>query len=184
MADETHEQPITIHVNKETMEFLRLQLETTVRKRLLVGIGLPLGAGGVIAMVLALFLWLPEKVRTLVNESKQVETTIQSAVIEHLKSDDGHELVRRAVAETMSGAEAKKIVRDVAAPEVKRYLEENDRARTIVYEFFNQSPEGKQLVSELVKAQMESPAVRQQIRDAIDKGLQTALNSLKEDVQS
>jgi hypothetical protein len=183
MADEK-EQPMVIHVNKETIEFLRLQLETEVRKRLLVGIGLPLGGGGIIAMILALFLWLPEKVRTLVNESKQVETTIQGAVVEHLKSEDGHELVRRAVAEAMSGVEVKKIVREATAPEIKKYLEENDRARTIVFEFFNQSPEGKQLVADMVKEQMESPAVRQQIRDAIDKGLQTAMGALKQDVSS
>lgn len=183
MAEDS-QQPMVIHVNKETIEFLRLQLETDVRKRLLLGIGLPLGGGGIIAIILALFFWLPEKVRTLVNESKQVETTIQTAVVEHLKSDDGQELVRRAVGEAMSGVEVKKIVRDAAAPEIKRYLDENDRARAIVYDFFNQSPEGKQLVTDMVKAQMESPAVREQIRNAIDQGLRTAMNTLKSDIGS
>ena len=54
-------------INDETLELLRRRIESDVKRNFWLSIGGPVGAGGIVAFLLAIFVWLPGSVDDLIH---------------------------------------------------------------------------------------------------------------------
>jgi len=74
-------------INEPTSEYLKLKIEKDVRDRLFRYIGIPLGGGGLAALV-ALIFWLPNQMQLAAN-SDVVQSQIKKHVNDWMNSNDG-----------------------------------------------------------------------------------------------
>lgn len=57
-----------LYVNQATLELLRRQIESEVKGGFFRWIGLPIGGAGVVAILLTVFVWIPDKIEKMAKE--------------------------------------------------------------------------------------------------------------------
>ena len=75
-----------LYVNEATLELLRRRIESGVKANFLRSIGLPIGGAGAAAIVFALFFWIPEQIKPIVEG--------------YLASEGGQKFVRGQIEKT------------------------------------------------------------------------------------
>jgi hypothetical protein len=112
MADNESIKPDAI--NKETLELLQLRLESSIRGDFLKSVAIPIGGGGLVAIGLALWVWIPTQVREFFDKKAvqdQIEKTIQGNVEKYFKDDS----VQRTIAQQVQLQVAQEVKATVAA---------------------------------------------------------------------
>lgn len=93
------------HVNPATLELLQRRIESEVRNSFLKTVTLPIGGGGVAAIIVAVLLWVPQKVDSFLKDPGVQETvskTIQQQVSEYLKMGETQTALKENIREQTS----------------------------------------------------------------------------------
>jgi len=80
--------PDEFRVNQATIDYLKLHIESEVRDRLMKWIGLPFGGAGLIAVVIGVFWYLPDKMATTIQTNPRVEETIRATATSFLQPEN------------------------------------------------------------------------------------------------
>ena len=83
-----------LYVNDATLELVQRRIEGRVRRNFFVWVGGPLGGGGLAAVLLTIFVWIPGKIETILAESKAVETSLKTSVQKFLTTPKGEQFVQ------------------------------------------------------------------------------------------
>lgn len=104
-------------VNNATLELLERRISSNVRSDFLKSVTIPIGGGGLLAIVVSVFFWIPTKVEALLAQpemAEQITTLAEAQVKEEIKDDialavstfmtspQGEELLASAVTEAFS----------------------------------------------------------------------------------
>jgi len=76
------------YVNQATLELLRRKIESEVKGGFFRSIGLPIGGAGVVTILLTLFVWIPDKIGTVIEKNPVVQQNINSAAIAYLSDPE------------------------------------------------------------------------------------------------
>jgi hypothetical protein len=87
MANDESPAPKEFQINEATLDYLKLHIERQVSDRLVKWIGLPLGGGGLLAILFGLFYYLPDKMSTMIRTDRQVEEVIRTTATSFLQPD-------------------------------------------------------------------------------------------------
>jgi hypothetical protein len=143
-------------INKETLELLQLRLEHKIRGDFLKSVAIPVGGGGLVAIGLAIWVWIPSQVREVFENKRvqdQIERTIQDNVAEYFASE--------SVQTTM---------------EQRIRLQVNQSVDARLADYF-QSDDGRELVGRLVAessgAYFKTPEMEGQVRRIVTDYLNT-----------
>jgi hypothetical protein len=184
--------PDEFRVNQATLEYLKLRIESEVRDRLLKWIGLPFGGAGLLAVVIGVFWYLPDKMATIIETNPRVEETIRATATNFLQPDnEGGKFiaarlrshVSNAVSEYLGSDDWRGALNKQIGDQVGKYLGDDQRAQKLIADFF-QSEQGKVAITAAVVEKMRSPEVQKLVRDSIDKALAPALEALMHDLRS
>ena len=100
-----------LFVNEATLEYFKLQIESQVRERIFKWIGIPLGGGGLLAIVFAVWIWIPDKVAQFIDSSEVVSEQIGANVIDYLNDPEGGgRIVTSAVEKQFQSPEIRQVV--------------------------------------------------------------------------
>ena len=76
------------YVNEATLELLQRRIEANVRSSFLKTVTLPIGGGGILAILVAVFLWVPQKVESFLKDpsvKEMVDGNIQGQIDNYFK---------------------------------------------------------------------------------------------------
>jgi hypothetical protein len=79
------------YVNEATLELLQRRIEADVRSGFLKTVTLPIGGGGILAILVAVFLWVPQKVESFLKDpsvQKMVDTNLQDQIDDYFSRAD------------------------------------------------------------------------------------------------
>jgi cell fate (sporulation/competence/biofilm development) regulator YmcA (YheA/YmcA/DUF963 family) len=170
-----------LFVNDATLELLSKRIEADVKKGFFKSIGAPIGGAGIIAILYVLFSWIPSQLGQMIESMPGIRQTIQASVIDYLGDEDkGKKFILDQV-DLNSEKFVSKSVNDYMSSEKMAHTLQNiiDEKTSAYYK----SEESAKLVEQAIKSHMASEAVRQQIREAVDKALSPVLGSLSRDIE-
>ena len=68
-----------LYVNQATLELLRRRIESEVKGSFFRWIGLPIGGAGILAILLTVFLWIPDKISTIIENNPTVQERLNNS---------------------------------------------------------------------------------------------------------
>ncbi len=146
------------NVNKETLELLERRISANVRKTFLMAVTIPIGGGGLLAVIVTILTWLPQKVDTIVRETAH-SVDLDTKVVD--KVDD----VVREVA-------GKKVVPLV---QLQMTAEVREQVKSVVEEYLG-SDAGRQVLAGDVKKSV-GEALPALVQQALPTQLQKSFRS-------
>jgi hypothetical protein len=163
--------PAEFEVNTPSVEFFKLHLESDVRNRLLKTFGIPLGGGGILAIVAGLFWFLPAKVSEYIQTSEHVSGVIQEETERFLTKDPvGQGFILQSVAAYFRTPDAQHAL----STQVTQYLASNDQGRRLLEAFF-QTDQGRSAIAAAVQESFRSESIRSVITAAAAPAVEEAL---------
>lgn len=170
-----------LFVNEATLELLSKRIEADVKKSFFKWIGAPIGGTGIIAIIYVLFGWIPNQLGKIIEDVPGIQNTIQVSVIDYLGNEEkGKKFIREQVNLNSERFVSKAVVDYMAGEKMESDLQRIIEEQTSSY--YN-SEESAKLVEQVIKSHMTSEAVRQQIREAVDKALSPVLGSLSREIK-
>ncbi|QDT95567.1 hypothetical protein [Gimesia aquarii] len=150
-----------LYVNEATLELIRRRIESEVRTNLWRTIGVPVGGGGTIAIILALFVWIPAKVGDVIETSDKVKNEIQTSVTNYLQDEKkGKKLITDQVPQHVINHLTSKEGITLISERVNKHLLADDTTKIFENEIskiapksiavYFQNPEGKELITSQV----------------------------------
>lgn len=85
MAEDHSQVPDEFRVNEAKLEYPKPHMESEVRDCLLKWIGLPFGGAGLLAVVIGVFWYLPDKMATIIQTDPGVADTIRATATNFLQ---------------------------------------------------------------------------------------------------
>jgi hypothetical protein len=168
-------------LNQATVELFRRRIATHVKRNVLYSVGLPGGGGSLIFIVVGLFLWLPENMKTYFESEQKVQQAVRSWADEYLEDAERvRPLVRREVEEVVPLG-VRKVIRDeFRSSEVRDLLaSELNRGASAYLD----SPEGASALERAVQRAIDSPAVSGLIESAVDRQVDAATARVQQQLQ-
>jgi hypothetical protein len=181
MSDSNENASNALDVNEATLELLQRRLEARVRSDFFRSVGLPIGGAGLIAILFALFVWIPDKLDALAEQPTiraAMEDAVSSSVDAYLADPErgGMEIrlqvqrslprdVERALVRYFEEAEGRGLVQDHVAVAAKTHL---------------QSPESNERVDALLEAFLGSDAFRDLLVEVVNKEIRPKLAELSQ----
>lgn len=77
-----------LYVNEATLDYLRRRIEGEVKGNFFRWIGLPVGGVGLVTIVLTIFLWIPEKIETIIETNPVIQKTLDRSATEYLNDPE------------------------------------------------------------------------------------------------
>jgi hypothetical protein len=188
MAEDGSDLPKSYELNEATVDYLRLRIERQVTDRLVKWIGLPLGSGGLIAIIVGFFFFLPDKMKTMIQTDPEVEKVIRETATDFLKPDkDGGKAITtnvvKAVNDYLAGEQTQTEIKREVALQVQTYLRDAEHAQSLISDFF-QSTHGKEVIAAAIQEKIDSKPVQTLIRESIEAALKPAVAALQENLHS
>lgn len=189
-------------VNSDTLELLERRIASRVRTNFMKTVTLPIGGGGLIAIVISVAAYIPAKIEAVVQGmilshdiqsqvdevagekvEDEVGKHVEGAVASHLNSDAGRKLLADRIAEKLTSPRGEElvevgVVKSLESAEGKRLLA--DAAKSYV-----ESEEGREFIASVVKKSLEPTiaASAAPIRTQSTKVVQRLVNDAVEDVE-
>ena len=171
MSDSQQVQLITDderYVNEATLELLRLRLEAGVRSNFLKTVTIPIGGGGVIAIIVAIVLWIPARIDGFLKEpgvQERIATNVKAHIDGYFKDPQHQEELEEKIDLQISAQIASEVADQLPAQVEPKVAE-------IVAEYFSQE-RGRLLVEEALPAALGDEAIRDMLRSNVASYLAT-----------
>ena len=169
------------YVNKATLDYLRRCIEGEVKGNFFRWIGLPVGGAGVIAIILTIFVWIPEQMKTIIETNPVIQKTLDKSASEYLNDPEKGQRFISAQLKT----DIERYFRDPERGQklIQEQIENTARVQieVVTDEFFKST--GEPLIRDLANAYLKSPAVRDLLIKAIDSALKPQIASLSEEIR-
>jgi hypothetical protein len=182
-------------VNEATLQYLSLRIESEVRQNLMKWVGIPIGGGGALALLAAVFFWVPAQLQSIVSSpavQKGIESEVETRVTKLVDEKVGP-LVDKKV-EPLVDSKMESQVSARLAPEVEKYLRGPEGQQAIAAKlpgalektFASQAMEkplhdlvesylggagGRELIARVAKEQLNSPGMNQRMNELINEYL-------------
>lgn len=176
-----------LFVNEATLDYFKLQLESQVRERVFKWVGIPLGGGGLLALVFALWVWIPGKVQQFIDSSDVVQKELKVSVESYLSNPEHGGALVEAYLSSKAGKQA---LREGLQPMVSAYFASEDgkrlieeQARTVMTEYFDHD-QGRAVITSAVQEQFRSPEVRKIVETAVNEALRPASENLSSHIRA
>ncbi len=170
-----------LFVNEATLELLSKRIEADVKKGFFKSIGAPIGGAGIAAILYVLFSWIPAQLGNMIEKVPSIQHTIKVSVTDYLGNEEKGEKFIRDQVNLNSEKFVSKAVKDyMASDKMSGDLQSIIEKQTSSY--YNSEGSSK-LIGQIVRNSMESEAVRQQIREAVDNALSPVLGSLSHEIE-
>jgi hypothetical protein len=78
---------LELNVNAATLELLQRRIESQVMTNILKMVGIPVAGGGIFAVAIAAFLWIPSQVKTVIEDNETVKKYVSDSVQNYLEKD-------------------------------------------------------------------------------------------------
>lgn len=169
-----------LYVNPATLELLRRRIESEVKSGFFRSVGLPVGGAGVLAILFALFVWIPDKIATFIEKDPNVQEKLKSSAVAYLNDPEkGQKFVRTQVeaflpAYLQDPKGGQEIIRQHIEKTGQKHVE------TATASFFKES--GPKLIRELVDKHLKSPEVKELLVRSINDALQPKVTALSEEI--
>ena len=170
-----------LYVNEATLDYLRRRIEGEVKGNFFRWIGLPVGGVGLLTIVLTLFLWIPEKIETIIETNPVIQKTLDRSTIEYLNDPQrGQQFINNQLEADIESYfrdpnRGRRLINDLIEKTASTQIE------TITQEFFQS--EGEPLIRNLAETYLKSPEVRELLIKAIDTALAPKIASLSTMIQ-
>jgi hypothetical protein len=160
------------HVNEATLELLQRRIESNVRNNFLKTVTIPIGGGGVAAIFVAVFLWIPKQVESFLKQPS-VETAVSTQIEAHINSyfaaaENKREMQRKI--ESVTAEQIKAEVNSRLPADVAKAVDNS------VQEYFS-TGEGRQFVAATVAKTAElyfsNARGQEQIQQLVDNYMKT-----------
>ncbi len=176
-----------LFVNEATLDYFKLQLESQVRERLFKWIGIPLGGGGLLAIIFAVWFWIPDKVQEFIDSSEVVQEQLEASVESYLNDPERGGALVETYLSSEAGKEALRkglqtmVTTYFVGEDGQRFVEEQVRA--VTGQYFEQD-QGRAIITSAVQEQFQSPEVRQIVETAVNEALRPASANLSSHIRA
>jgi hypothetical protein len=169
------------YVNKATLDYLRRCIESEVKGNFFRWIGLPVGGAGVLAIILTIFVWIPEQMKTIIETNPVIQKTLDKSALDYLNDPDkGQQFISSQLK-----IDIERYFKDPARGQklIQEQIENTARAQieVVTEEFFKST--GEPLISDLADAYLKSPDVSKLLIKTIDRALKPKTASLSEEIR-
>jgi len=169
------------YVNKATLDYLRRCIEGEVKGNFFRWIGLPVGGAGIIAIILTIFVWIPEQMKTIIETNPVIQKTLDKSASDYLNDPE----------------KGQRFISSQLQMDIERYFKDPERGQKLIQEqientaraqievvteeFFKST--GEPLIRDLADAYLKSPAVHELLIKTIDRALKPQIASLSEEIR-
>ena len=152
------------YVNEATLELLQRRIEADVRTNFLKTVTLPIGGGGLVAIFVAVFLWVPQKVESFLKDpsvQQMVNGKVHSQIDDYFKREDTKQDMETRIREQTT-AQIKEELKSQLPKEVEKAV------KIAVRDYFTME-EGATFVRQEVRKVVDSHLAQQETQDGIRK---------------
>jgi len=169
------------YVNKATLDYLRRCIEGEVKGNFFRWIGLPVGGAGVVAIILTIFIWIPEQMKTIIESNPVIQKTLDQSASDYLNDPE----------------KGQRFISSQLKIDIERYFKDPERGQKLIQEqientastqievvteeFFKST--GEPLIRDLTDDYLKSPAVRKLLIKTINRALKPKIASLSEEIR-
>lgn len=170
-----------MRVNEATLKLLQLEIESKVRERFFKSVMLPVGGGGILGIIVAVFLWIPQRVDNLLKQP-DVQSLLNNKVKEQISAHFERKETQQDIKSRISAEVADRLPKEVE-PQIKKYFDDpqnREFVQKVVQKAVKDhlaSPEGQKIVKDLAHDYLKKEG-KQILVQRIDAFLKPAVDRM------